>query len=80
VRTLAVELAPIRVNALHPGVIGDTPAWSGKPEAVLESLRERTPIGRLASTVDVVDAAVFLLENRAVNGVNLEVDGGWMLL
>ena len=80
VRTLAVELAPIRVNALHPGVIGDTPAWSGKPEAVLENLRARTPIGRLASTEDIVDAAVFLLENRAVNGVNLEVDGGWMLL
>ena len=80
VRTLAVELAPIRVNALHPGVIGDTPAWSGKPEAVLENLRVRTPIGRLASTEDVVDAAHFLLENRAVNGVNLEVDGGWMLL
>jgi NAD(P)-dependent dehydrogenase (short-subunit alcohol dehydrogenase family) len=80
VRTLAVELAPIRVNALHPGVIGDTPAWSGKPEAVLENLRARTPTGRLASTEDIVDAAVFLLENRAVNGVNLEVDGGWMLL
>jgi hypothetical protein len=29
---------------------------------------------------DVVDATVFLLENRAVNGVNLYVDGGWMLL
>ena len=80
VRTLAVELAPIRVNALHPGVIGDTPAWSGKPEAVLENLRSRTPIGRLASTEDIVDAATFLLENKAVNGVNLEVDGGWMLL
>jgi NAD(P)-dependent dehydrogenase (short-subunit alcohol dehydrogenase family) len=80
VRTLAVELAPIRVNALHPGVIGDTPAWSDKPAAVLENLRARTPIGRLASTEDIVDAALFLLENRAVNGVNLEVDGGWMLL
>jgi NAD(P)-dependent dehydrogenase (short-subunit alcohol dehydrogenase family) len=79
VRTLAVELAPIRVNAIHPGVVGDTPAWSGKPESVLENLRARTPIGRLASIEDIVDAAEFLLENRAVNGVNLEVDGGWML-
>lgn len=80
VRTLAVELAPTRVNALHPGVVGDTPAWSGKPPEVLENLRVRTPIGRLASTEDIVDAAAFLLENKAVNGVNLEVDGGWMLL
>jgi NAD(P)-dependent dehydrogenase (short-subunit alcohol dehydrogenase family) len=79
VRTLAVELAPIRVNAIHPGVVGDTPEWSGKPESVLENLRARTPLGRLASTEDVVGAVEFLLENRAVNGVNLEVDGGWML-
>jgi NAD(P)-dependent dehydrogenase (short-subunit alcohol dehydrogenase family) len=79
VNTLAVELAPVRVNGLHPGVVGDTPAWSGKPEAVLEALRTRTPIGRLVTTDDIVDAAEFLLENRGVNGVNLEVDGGWTL-
>jgi NAD(P)-dependent dehydrogenase (short-subunit alcohol dehydrogenase family) len=76
VRTLAVELAPIRVNALHPGIIGDTPFWEGKP---LDHVLTRTPIGRLATTADVVDATAFLLENRGVNGVNLYVDGGWML-
>jgi NAD(P)-dependent dehydrogenase (short-subunit alcohol dehydrogenase family) len=80
VRTLAVELAPLRVNALHPGIVGDTPAWESKPEAVLDNVRVRTPIGRLVTTDEVVDAAVFLLENGAVNGVNLEVDGGWLLL
>src|SRR5205823_14287332 len=32
VHTLAVELAPVRVNAIHPGIVGDTPAWEGKPE------------------------------------------------
>jgi NAD(P)-dependent dehydrogenase (short-subunit alcohol dehydrogenase family) len=79
VHTLAVELAPVRVNAIHPGIVGDTPAWSGKPAAVLDAVRERTPLGRLVTTEDIVDAAVFLLENRAVNGVNLEVDGGWTL-
>ncbi len=80
VRTLAVELAPVRVNALHPGIVGDTPAWENKPEAVLENIRVRTPIGRLVTTDEIVDGAVFLLENGAVNGVNLEVDGGWLLL
>jgi NAD(P)-dependent dehydrogenase (short-subunit alcohol dehydrogenase family) len=79
VNTLAVELAPVRVNGIHPGVVGDTPAWSGKPEAVLDAVRQRTPLGRLVTTEDIVGAAVFLLENRAVNGVNLEVDGGWTL-
>ncbi len=80
VRTLAVELAPIRVNALHPGVVGDTPAWRDRPAALLEALRSRTPLGRLVETDDVVDAAIFLLENRAATGINLELDGGWLLV
>ena len=79
VRTLAVQLAPIRVNGIHPGVVGDTPEWADKPEAMLDAIRARTPLGRLVSTEEIVDASVFLLENGAVNGVNLEVDGGWML-
>ena len=76
VRTLAVELAPIRVNAIHPGIIGDTPFWEGKP---LGHVVSRTPLGRLATTDEVVGAVEFLLTNGGVNGVNLAVDGGWML-
>ncbi|MPZ72048.1 MAG: SDR family oxidoreductase [Nitriliruptorales bacterium] len=79
VRTLAVELAPIRVNALHPAVVGDSPYWRDKPPAVLDNLRSRTPLGRLVSMADIVGAAVFLLENQAVTGINLRVDGGWLL-
>ena len=78
IKTMAVELAPIRFNAIHPGVIGDTPAWSDKPEA-LAAARARTPGGRLATTEDVVDAVKFLFNNKGVNGVNLVVDGGWIL-
>ena len=79
IRALAVELAPIRFNALHPGFVEDTPQWSDKP-AVLDAVRARTPGGRLATMRDVVGAVAFLLENPAVNGVDLYVDGGWMLL
>jgi NAD(P)-dependent dehydrogenase (short-subunit alcohol dehydrogenase family) len=78
-RTLAVQLAPTRVNAIHPGIVGDTPEWAGKPAAVLDAVRARTPLGRLVTTDEIVDASIFLLENGAVNGVNLEVDGGWLL-
>ena len=78
IKTMAVELAPIRFNAIHPGIIGDTPAWADKPEA-LERVRARTPGGRLATTEDVVDAVKFLFNNKGVNGVNLVVDAGWML-
>ncbi|MGZ8597492.1 MAG: SDR family NAD(P)-dependent oxidoreductase [Actinomycetota bacterium] len=77
IRTLAIELAPIRFNAIHPGIVGDSPFWEGKP---LDAVVARTPTGRLATMAEVVDATVFLLENRAMNGVNLYVDGGWMLM
>jgi NAD(P)-dependent dehydrogenase (short-subunit alcohol dehydrogenase family) len=79
VRTLAVELAPIRVNGIHPGVIGDSPYWADKPEGVLDPIAERTPIGRLVNMRELSEAALFLLENGAVNGVNLAADGGWTL-
>ena len=79
IRTLAIELAPVRVNAIHPGIVGDTPFWSGKEEA-LQNVRARTPTGRNVVTAEIVDASLFLLENSAVNGVNLDVDGGWMML
>ncbi|WP_117210053.1 SDR family NAD(P)-dependent oxidoreductase [Allorhizocola rhizosphaerae] len=77
VRTLSVELAPIRVNSIHPGIVGDSPFWKGKPAAVLEAFRAGTLTGRLASMDEVVSAAAFLLEHRSINGVDLVVDGGW---
>jgi NAD(P)-dependent dehydrogenase (short-subunit alcohol dehydrogenase family) len=80
VRALGVELAPIRVNAIHPGIVGDSPFWSEKPDSVLEGFRSRTPTGKLATMQDVVAAVAFLLENRSVNGVELDVDSGWMML
>jgi NAD(P)-dependent dehydrogenase (short-subunit alcohol dehydrogenase family) len=78
VHTLAVELAPIRVNGIHPGIVGDSPYWVDKA-AALESVSARTPLGRPVTMDEVVDASMFLLENGAVNGVNLDVDGGWLL-
>ncbi len=78
VHTLVVELAPIRVNGIHPGIVGDSPYWAGKDQ-VLENTRARTPLGRLVTMDEVVDASIFLLENGGVNGVNLDVDGGWLL-
>jgi NAD(P)-dependent dehydrogenase (short-subunit alcohol dehydrogenase family) len=77
INDLVIELAPIRFNAIHPGIVGDSPYWEGKD---LDRFVERTPTGKLATMANVVDATVFLLENPAVNGVNLYVDGGWMLM
>jgi NAD(P)-dependent dehydrogenase (short-subunit alcohol dehydrogenase family) len=80
VRTLVIELAPRRVNALHPAIVGDSPQWKDMPEERFEALIQRTPTGRLVSMAEVVEASRFLLENGAVNGVNLAVDGGWLCM
>jgi NAD(P)-dependent dehydrogenase (short-subunit alcohol dehydrogenase family) len=77
--TLAHELAPIRVNSLHPGIIGDSPFWAGKPEGVLAGYESRTPGGALATMADVVDATKFLLFNRGVCAHSLNVDRGWRI-
>jgi NAD(P)-dependent dehydrogenase (short-subunit alcohol dehydrogenase family) len=75
VRSLACELAPIRVNAIHPGIIGDSPFWEGKDNS---HIIQRTPLGRLVTMREIVEATAFLLDNGGVNGINLAVDGGWL--
>jgi NAD(P)-dependent dehydrogenase (short-subunit alcohol dehydrogenase family) len=79
INSLALELTPIRVNAIHPGQVSDTPNWMKQPKEVLDNLKSRTALGRLVTTADVTHAAVFLLENRGVTGINLRVDGGRMM-
>jgi NAD(P)-dependent dehydrogenase (short-subunit alcohol dehydrogenase family) len=74
-RTLVWEIAPIRVNAIHPGIVADSPYWSGKN---LDHIISRTPTKRFVKMADITDAVRFLLENQSVNGINLYVDGGWM--
>jgi NAD(P)-dependent dehydrogenase (short-subunit alcohol dehydrogenase family) len=78
VRTLVTELAPIRVNAIHPGIVADSPFWESKEEA-LEAVLTRTPSGRLVQMRDISEAAAMLLENPSINGTELRVDGGWSL-
>jgi len=80
VNTLALELAPIRVNAIHPGIIGDSPFWMDKPEGVLEGWEQHTPGGKLATMADVVGAARFLLDNRGMSGQQIYVDRGYHLM
>jgi NAD(P)-dependent dehydrogenase (short-subunit alcohol dehydrogenase family) len=80
VRTLVVELAPRRVNALHPAIVGDSPQWRDMPKERFDALVARTPIARLVTMAEVVEASRFLLENGAINGINLPVDGGWLCM
>jgi NAD(P)-dependent dehydrogenase (short-subunit alcohol dehydrogenase family) len=76
VKTLAIEIAPHRVNALHPGVVGDSPKWRDVPD---HPHVPRTPIGRLVTTMEIIDATDFLLRNTGVNAHDLFVDGGLLV-
>jgi len=78
-RSLAVELAPIRVNALSPGVV-DTGAWDalgdrGKADLFAHA-RERNPARRIGAAEDIAAAALLVLTNPFMTGVTLHVDGG----
>jgi NAD(P)-dependent dehydrogenase (short-subunit alcohol dehydrogenase family) len=79
---LAAELAPVRVNAVSPGVI-DTAWWAGFPAdqraAVFESYAAGTPAGRIGHPDDVAAAILYLAANGFVTGTVLDVSGGLTL-
>ena len=81
-RGLAVELAPIRVNAVRPGVIR-TPMWNGIPEpqrdALFTTLAERTLTKTIGEADQIAATHLYLMENRFVTGTVLTVDGGFLL-
>jgi len=77
---MAVELSPIRVNSISPGLVVDSPKWNSilqkGPNPVVDAWTHRTPTKRLTHVSDVIHAAFFLLDNLAMNGQDLEIDGG----
>ncbi len=79
VPTLALELAPTRVNAISPGTLR-TSYWTGVPEEQLEQIFDRTGNALLARRVgtpeDVANAVLFLVTTSFVTGTVLCVDGG----
>ena len=81
-RGLAVELAPIRVNAVRPGVIR-TAMWNQIPEpqreALFTTLAERTLTKTIGDADQIAATHLFLMENRFVTGTVLTVDGGFVL-
>lgn len=82
-RGLAVELAPIRVNAIAPGTI-DTGAYDGlgadRKEALFARRRAAVPAGRIGRPEDVAQAVLFALNADFVTGATIPVDGGELLV
>jgi NAD(P)-dependent dehydrogenase (short-subunit alcohol dehydrogenase family) len=79
VRPLAAELAPIRVNAVSPGVI-DTPFWSGMADATraahFAAAAGALPVRRVGRPEEVASAIAMVARNGFMTGTVLEVDGG----
>ena len=80
-RALALDLAPVRVNAVAPGII-DTPLWDnfGPIRESILSSGSKLPVGRIGKPEEIAEAVVFLMSNGFVNGIVLPVDGGGGLI
>lgn len=82
-RVMALELAPIRFNAVSPGYT-DTPMWDSvlgtNKTAVLSGVAERLPVKRIATPEEVAQAVLFLMQNYSVTGEIIHVDGGARLV
>ncbi|ADV11950.1 SDR family oxidoreductase [Mesorhizobium ciceri] len=83
VRALAVELAPIRVNAVSPGWV-DTTIWAqvagDRKDETLAAMAKRLPVGRIGQPDDIADAIAFLIGNGFTTGTTLHVEGGHRLI
>jgi NAD(P)-dependent dehydrogenase (short-subunit alcohol dehydrogenase family) len=82
-RALALELAPIRVNAIAPGAVV-TPVWDSLPKkkrlAQLASIKNKSPLHRIGVPDDIVQAVLYLMHCAYATGSIVYVDGGDRLI
>lgn len=83
VRGLALDLAPIRVNVVSPGLV-DTPLYSGMNDAAREgmfqSVAESLLVKHVAKPEEVAKAYVYLADNTYTTGSTVQIDGGGALV
>jgi NAD(P)-dependent dehydrogenase (short-subunit alcohol dehydrogenase family) len=82
-RALAVELAPVRVNIVSPGVV-KTPLWremsSTARDALYAGEAQRLPVGHVAEPQEIADGYLYLMRQSFVTGQTLAIDGGGLLV
>jgi len=83
IKTLALEIAPVRVNLIAAGFV-DTPLSASllgdKIDQRREQLRATLPIGRVVGPADIAALAVHLMTNTAITGATFDIDGGQQLV
>ena len=83
IKTLALEIAPVRVNLIAAGFV-DTPLSAsilgGEIDQRREQLRATLPIGRVVGPADIAALAVHLMTNTAITGATFDIDGGQQLV
>lgn len=82
-RTLALEVAPRRVNVISPGITA-TSAWEKFPaqerETFLTGLAKQLPTGKIGEPIDLAESILFLMKNSYITGTILHVEGGHQLI
>ena len=80
---MAVELAPVRVNIVSPGVV-KTPLWREMPDQARQALyaseARRLPVGHVADPQEVAEGYLYLMRQTFVTGQTLVIDGGGLLV
>jgi len=82
-RVLALDLAPIRFNAVSPGYT-DTPMWETvlgeNRQSALDSIAQTLPVKRIARADEVAEAVILLMRNESITGEVIHIDGGARLI
>ncbi|KAG9126843.1 hypothetical protein FRC07_001744 [Ceratobasidium sp. 392] len=84
-RSLAIDLKPIRVNTISPGVV-DTEFWVTDPvgfnirDYVFDAVTQTVPVGRIGTAREIAEAYLFAMKCSYLNGQNIIVDGGGLLV
>jgi NAD(P)-dependent dehydrogenase (short-subunit alcohol dehydrogenase family) len=83
-RAMAVELGPVRVNVISPGIVDSGPFWerlgTEARERLFADFAQRSPARRVGTPADLASAALFAISNPFLTGTVLAVDGGGLLM